>query len=310
MNDKVIKEITKTGIIPIIEIDEPKKTEPLGACLKNEGIGIAEIVLRTENALKAIEAMNNKHPDIIVGAGTILSIDQARAAVKAGAKFIVSPGINKKVAVYCRENHIPVFPGVNTPTHIEAALEMGITTLKFFPAEASGGLEYLKAIAAPYKDIRFIPSGGINEKNIGNYLSHPMVTACGGSWIVKKELIRENNFAEIECLCRKAVQKALALSVTAVGISNKNCEQALSMAALLSQLTTGNTQSTTNIKTVDNDENIIFLGTTRLPLAIAFFEQKGFSLEFADGKNDGRYADFQTKIAAAKIRIIEGQELP
>jgi len=122
MNDNVIKEIIKTRIIPIIEIDEPEKTDPLGTSLKNEGIGIAEIVLRTDNALKAIEAMKNKHPDIIVGAGTVLSVDQTNAAVKAGAEFIVSPGINTKAVAYCLENDIPVFPGINTPTHIEAAL--------------------------------------------------------------------------------------------------------------------------------------------------------------------------------------------
>lgn len=192
-------------VIPVIAIDNAKDIVPLGKVLMENGLPAAEITFRSEAAVEAIRLLRQTQPNMLIGAGTVLNREQAIAAKEAGATFIVSPGFNPNTVKACQEIGIDIIPGVNNPSTIEAALEMGLTTLKFFPAEASGGMNMLKALLAPYTDIELMPTGGIDPKNIKEYLSIPRVFACGGTWMVDKKLIEAQDWQELARLTREAV---------------------------------------------------------------------------------------------------------
>ena len=202
---EILDTLGRLGLVPVVKIDRAEDAVDLGRALLAGGLPCAEITFRTEAAEEAIRRISASVPDIILGAGTVLSVDQADRAVSAGAQFIVSPGFNQKVVDWCLDKKIPVTPGVATPTEIDMALDKGLNILKFFPAEALGGLATLKAIAAPYVGVKFIPTGGINPANLADYLAHPSVHCCGGSWLVKANLIAAGKFGEITQLAREAV---------------------------------------------------------------------------------------------------------
>lgn len=193
-------------LAPVIVIDDPKDASPLANALAEGGLPCAEVTFRTAGAAEALRRMADAQPDMLVGAGTVLTPQQAAQARDAGAQFIVSPGFNPVVVDYCLGQGIPIFPGVCTPTEIEAALEKGLKVLKFFPAEPAGGLAYLKAIAAPYSMVEFIPTGGINAEKLPTYLSFKSVVACGGSWMAPSEWIRGGEFDRIREESARAVQ--------------------------------------------------------------------------------------------------------
>jgi 2-dehydro-3-deoxyphosphogluconate aldolase/(4S)-4-hydroxy-2-oxoglutarate aldolase len=193
------------GLVPVVKIERVEDAVELGRALLAGGLPCAEITFRTAAAEEAIRRISSSLPDIIVGAGTVLSVDQASRAVSAGAQFVVSPGFNQKVVDWCLENEVPVTPGVLTPTEIEMVLARGLNILKFFPAEAMGGIATLKAIGAPYGEVKFVPTGGINQDNLADYLAQPNVHCCGGSWLVKAGLISAGKFDEITRLTREAV---------------------------------------------------------------------------------------------------------
>jgi len=201
---EMLDKLGQLKLIPVVVIENAADAAPLGQALIEGGLPCAEVTFRTAAAPDAISAMS-KLDGLLLGAGTVLSVDQAKQAVDCGAEFIVTPGFNPKVVGYCVENGIPITPGVCTPTQIEAAMDFGLNAVKFFPAEAFGGLKTLKAISAPYPMMKFIPTGGINAANICAYLAFEKVLACGGSWIVKKDLIAANNFQEITELTRYAM---------------------------------------------------------------------------------------------------------
>jgi 2-dehydro-3-deoxyphosphogluconate aldolase/(4S)-4-hydroxy-2-oxoglutarate aldolase len=201
----IIERAAALGIIPVVAIPQAEYALPLAEALLAGGLPCAEITFRTAAAADSIAQIKQRFPELLLGAGTVLTTAQVDAALNAGAEFIVSPGSNPTTIAYCQQKGVPIFPGVCTPTEIEMNLEQGIEVMKFFPAEAAGGVKFLKAICAPYKDVRFIPTGGIDAKNIGDYLAIPNVVACGGSWMVKPELMAENNFAEVQRLAEEAV---------------------------------------------------------------------------------------------------------
>ena len=234
--NKILKRIGELGIIPVVKIEKAEDALPLGRALIDGDLPIAEITFRTSAAEESIKTLTGGLPNLLVGAGTVLTIQQVKKAVSAGAKFIVSPGFNPKVVDYCIENSIPVTPGINNPTQIEMALMRGIEVVKFFPAEASGGLSLLKSMSAPYSGIKFIPTGGINLNNLCSYLSNNKVHACGGSWMVKPELISSANFAEISRLTREAISTMLGFEFAHLGINEETKDQALNSANLLSRL--------------------------------------------------------------------------
>lgn len=235
MNDVLVK-IGELGLVPVVKIEDAKDAVSLGKALLAGGLPVAEITFRTAAAEEAIKRLSQELPEVFIGAGTVLMVENVKKAVAAGAKFIVSPGFNPKVVGYCVENDIPITPGINSPTQIEMALEHGLEVVKFFPAEASGGLPLLKAMSAPYGNIRFIPTGGINAKNVNTYLSFPKVHACGGSWMVKADLISSGKFDEITRLTKEAVATMLGFEFMHLGINEETAESALSSANLLSQL--------------------------------------------------------------------------
>lgn len=233
---KVIDEIYSIGIVPVIALDDAKDAEPLAKALCNGGLPCAEITFRTDAAEESIKIMTEKFPEMLVGAGTVLTTEQVDRAVNAGAKFIVSPGLNPKIVKYCIDKNIPMMPGVSNPSDVEAALELNVQDVKFFPAEASGGIEMIKAMSAPYSKVRFMPTGGINASNLKSYLDFPKIIACGGTWMVKKDLISSGQFDEIEKLTREAVIKMLGFEICHVGINADNAEEAEKIANTFSML--------------------------------------------------------------------------
>lgn len=198
------EQIEKTGIIPVVVLDDAKNAEPLAQALCDGGLPCAEVTFRTAAAEESIRIISEKFPDMLVGAGTVLTTEQVDKAVAAGAKFIVSPGLNPKVVKYCIDKGVPIIPGTCNPSDIEAALELGLNVVKFFPAEAAGGLKMIKAMSAPYVGVRFMPTGGINAQNVRDYLAFDKIIACGGSWMVKGALINEGKFDEIRALTAEA----------------------------------------------------------------------------------------------------------
>jgi 2-dehydro-3-deoxyphosphogluconate aldolase/(4S)-4-hydroxy-2-oxoglutarate aldolase len=191
-------------IVPVIVIDDPDDAVPLARALVDGGLATAEITFRTAHAAEAISRIAAAVPEILVGAGTVLSPVQAATAWDSGARFIVAPGFNPRVVDYCIQQGMPVYPGICTPTELEAALEKGLKTVKFFPAEQSGGLSFLKAMAAPYGDVDFMPTGGINLGNVGNYLTYNRIVACGGSWMAPADWIAAKQFDRIRDESRRA----------------------------------------------------------------------------------------------------------
>ncbi len=202
--EKIAAELRELRIVPVVEIRDASKAVALADALKEGGLPCAEITFRTEAAAKSLQLLG-KDPGLLLGAGTVLTIDQAKLAFDAGARFLVSPGFNPKVVEFALSHNMPIFPGVCNPTDIETALSFGLTAVKFFPAEAFGGVNTLKAISAPYGMMSFIPTGGIHRENIGDYLQLNQVIACGGSWMVKADLIDSGAFGEIAALTRAAV---------------------------------------------------------------------------------------------------------
>jgi 2-dehydro-3-deoxyphosphogluconate aldolase/(4S)-4-hydroxy-2-oxoglutarate aldolase len=203
-----LERLRAVRIVPVITIDDPDDAVPLARALAAGGLACAEITFRTPRAAEALRRITAEVPELFAGAGTVLTPEQAKAARDAGAQFIVAPGFGPRTVDYCLGKGIPVYPGVATPTEIEAALEKGLTTLKFFPAEPMGGLGYLKAIAAPYVDVSFIPTGGVNAANVASYLAFKRVVACGGSWMAPSEWIAAKQFDRIRDESRRAVSAA------------------------------------------------------------------------------------------------------
>ena len=201
----ITEQLQALKVIPVIAIEQAEDIIPLGAALANNGLPVAEITFRSAAAVDAIRLLRQSQPEMLIGAGTVLNREQVIAAKEAGATFIVSPGFNPNTVKACQELDIPIIPGVNNPSTMEAALEMGLTTLKFFPAEASGGTAMIKALLAPYTQLQLLHTGGISTHNINEYLAIPRVIACGGSWMVDKKLIAEKQWEEIGRLTREAV---------------------------------------------------------------------------------------------------------
>lgn len=200
----IFEKMKEVGIIPVVVLEHPEDAVPTAQALLKGGISVMEITLRTDAALAAIRQVSEKCPEMIVGAGTIKNQRQCDAAIKAGAKFIVSPGLSGEVVICCQNHQIPCVPGCVTPTEIMEALDLGIRIVKFFPANVYGGISAMKALSAPFGEIAFIPTGGVNAENVGEYLKQPFIHAVGGSWICTKKDITEGNFEKITQLCLQA----------------------------------------------------------------------------------------------------------
>ena len=200
----IMEQFRKIGIIPVVVLDDAKDAAPLAEALCEGGLPCAEVTFRTAAAADVIRIMSEKYPEMLVGAGTVLTKEQVDRAVECGAKFIVSPGLNPEIVKYCISKGIPVTPGTQTPSEMEQAIELGLSVVKFFPAEPAGGLKMIKAVAAPYVGLQFMPTGGISAANVRDYLKFDRIIACGGSWMVKADLVKAGKFDEIKALTAEA----------------------------------------------------------------------------------------------------------
>ena len=287
--DKMIEEIRSYGLIPVIKIDDAEKAVPLAKALCDGGLPAAEVTFRTAAAKDAIAKMSAAFPDMLIGAGTVLTTAQVDEAVAAGAKFIVSPGLNPKVVRYCLDKEIPILPGCATPSDMEQAIELGLSVVKFFPAEANGGLKSIKAMSAPYTQLRFMPTGGVNEQNLGDYLAFPKIIACGGSFMVNDALIQAGDFAAITELTRKAVSIVMGFELAHVGVNANSSSEALAIANLLSTMFSfpvkeGNSSVFAGPVEVMKEpyraaNGHVAIRVNDLSRAMAYFTRKGFAFD-------------------------------
>jgi 2-dehydro-3-deoxyphosphogluconate aldolase/(4S)-4-hydroxy-2-oxoglutarate aldolase len=296
----VLEELGKIGIVPVIKIDDVEKAVPLAKALIAGGIPCAEVTFRTAQGEEAIRRIAREVPGILLGAGTVLTTDQVNRAIGAGAKFIVSPGLNPKVVAYCIQKGIPITPGCSNPSDIEQALEAGLEVVKFFPAEQAGGLDYIKAIAAPYPNLKFMPTGGINAGNIAKYIAFEKIHACGGSWMVSADSINAGEFEKITLLSREAVLNLLGLGVVHIGLNAGGEEEARKAAKLFNALfgfavKDGNSSVFAGdgieiMKTpgAPGERGHIAIGTNSIHRAAAYLERNGVVFDRAGAKKDAK----------------------
>ena len=220
----------RLGVVPVVVLNDADRAVPLARALLEGGVPVMEVTYRTAAAQESIRRIAEAVPEMCVGAGTVLDVKTAEGAQSAGAQFIVSPGLNPRTVKYCVEKNIPITPGTSSPSDIEQAIELGLDVVKFFPAEQSGGLAKIKAMAAPYVNMKFMPTGGVNAKNLTSYLDFPKIIACGGSWMVPCDLINAGEWDKIEQLTREAVQTMLGFELAHVGVNAENEEEAVKAA--------------------------------------------------------------------------------
>ncbi|MDR2632192.1 MAG: bifunctional 4-hydroxy-2-oxoglutarate aldolase/2-dehydro-3-deoxy-phosphogluconate aldolase [Treponema sp.] len=306
----VFEELGNIGIVPVITIDDEAQAVPLAQALMAGGIPCAEITFRTAQAAEAIRRIKAAVPGILVGAGTVLSIAQADKAIRAGAQFIVSPGFNPQVVSHCAERGIPISPGCTSPSDLERAVEFGLEVVKFFPAEASGGLDYIKAVAAPFPGLKFMPTGGIHGGNLAAYLAYEKILACGGSWMAGADSIRQGDFPGITARCKEALHQALGFSVVHWGINTENPGEASQAAQRFSTLfgfsckeSQGSIFAGPALEVMKargwGTHGHIALGTHSVPRAIAYLERQGIRF-----KQDSIQRD-----ATGAIRLIYLEEV-
>lgn len=297
--NKVLEEISKIGIVPVIALDNVEDAAPLAKALIDGGLPCAEVTFRTEAAEESIRIMAEQFPEMLVGAGTVLTTEQVDRAVNAGAKFIVSPGLNPKVVKYCVDKGIPVTPGCSNPSDVEVAIELGLDVVKFFPAEAAGGLNMIKSMAAPYTKMKFMPTGGISAKNLTSYLDFNKIIACGGSWMVSKDMIAAKDWAGITALTQEAVSTMLGFKLLHIGVNNANENDAAAdsakFGALLGQPVKPGNSSTfvgTMIEMMKNPgrgtHGHICVQTNYLSRAIYHLEKRGFAFDESSFKYDDK----------------------
>lgn len=296
--NEVLSKIQKMGIVPVIKLDDAKDAVPLAKALCEGGLPCAEITFRTAAAEESIRLMKEAYPDMLIGAGTVLTTEQVDLAVKAGATFIVSPGLNPKVVRYCVDKNIPITPGCANPSDIEAAIELGLEVVKFFPAEAAGGLAMIKAMSAPYVNMKFMPTGGINAKNLTSYLDFSKIIACGGSWMVNDDFIKAGEFDKITVLTREAVTQMLGFELRHIGINATDENEADQVATSFEKLfgftkNMGNSSifAGTGIEVMKQpylgNKGHIAIGTNYIERAIFHLEEQGFTFN-QDSKKYGK----------------------
>lgn len=289
------------GLVPVIKVKRAEDAVPLCRALAEGGLPVAEITFRTDAAEEAIRRVHDELPEVILGAGTVLTTEQVDRAVAAGASYIVSPGINPQVVRHCQEKGVPVLPGCANPTDIETALSLGLETVKFFPAEALGGLKMIKALSGPYPNVRFVPTGGVNEKNLVEYLSFPKIAACGGSWMAPDDAIAAQDWPRICALASAAVKNLLNMKLAHVAVNCTDDEEARDVANLLCAILGGAPEERTKSFFATPSFEImkyngrgtkghIAISTPNLERAIWHMRRRGFEFDFSDATYtaDGR----------------------
>lgn len=294
----VLTRLTQAAIVPVVVLEDAKDAVPTAKAMVSGGIDVMEITFRTAAAADSIKAVSEGCPEMLVGAGTVVTLEQCKKAVECGARFIVSPGFDENVVRWCVENQIAVVPGCVTPTEIMAAMKLGLQVVKFFPAGVYGGLSAMKALAAPFGSVKFIPTGGVNPQNLAEFMAAPFIHAVGGSWVCPKAEIANGNFEKITQLCREARRIALGFEVAHVGI---NCPDGDASAALCGTLRdafgfetkAGNSsnfasQAIEVMKSSYLGQNgHIAIRTNRMDVAVAELEKKGYVVDPETAKYKG-----------------------
>jgi 2-dehydro-3-deoxyphosphogluconate aldolase / (4S)-4-hydroxy-2-oxoglutarate aldolase len=298
--NEILERISKIGIVPVIALENSEDAAPLAKALCAGGLPCAEVTFRTAAAEDSIRIIANEFPEMLVGAGTVLTTDQVDRAIGAGAKFIVSPGLNPKIVKYCVDRNITILPGCTNPSDIEQAIEHGLEVVKFFPAEASGGLNMIKAMAAPYTTMKFMPTGGIGPANLNSYLDFGKIIACGGSWMVSNELIKNKNFAEITSLTKQAISSMLGFELAHVGINMNSEVDADTLANTFEQIfdfkkdeKTSSIFAGTGLEIMKTPylgtNGHIAIATNYIERAIYHLEMRGFQFDMETAKYDSAH---------------------
>lgn len=298
MSDMMNK-LSRMGVVPVVVVDDDKDAVPLAKAMKAGGVPCYEVTLRTAAALDAISSIAQMNdPEMLLGAGSVVTLQNCKDALSAGAKFIVSPGFNPKVVEYCVDRDIAVLPGCVTPTEIMAAMEFGLDTLKFFPANVYGGLSAMKALSGPFPNIKFIPTGGVNAANLAEYLAAPYIRACGGSWLCAKADVNAGNFEKITALCREAHDIVLGYEVAHIGINTPDRDASLAVCETLGRafglpLKEGNSSNfASGSIEVMNSEYLgknghVAIKTNSIDRAIVDLAAKGFTADMTTAKYKG-----------------------
>ena len=318
MND-INKKIHDIGIVPVIALENVEDAAPLARALCNGGLPVAEVTYRTAAAHDAMIEMRKACPEMIIGAGTVLTTEQVDSAIDAGAEFIVSPGTNPVTIKYCQEKGIPIFPGTANGADIETAMSFGLKVVKFFPAEPLGGLKMIKALAAPYNTMKFMPTGGVNEGNVNSYLNDPVIVACGGTWMIDKKAIAEKNFDRIEELTRGAVNTMLGIKIKHIGINEEN-GNGLELAKQFARFFGGKVRETSKgwfgseLVEVMNEgkkkgtHGHIAVGVNNVDRAKRYFEAQGYEFDedsaTFDEKGNMKFIYFKDEIGGFAIHLV------
>lgn len=316
---EIAEKFQKFGVVPVVVLEDTKDAVPLAKALVEGGLPCAEVTFRTEAAEESIRLMAEQFPEMLVGAGTVLTTEQVDAAVGAGAKFIVSPGFDPKIVDYCLEKDIPVFPGCITPSEVAQAVKRGLKVVKFFPAEPAGGISMIKAMAAPYTGIRFMPTGGINAKNLEDYLSCDKILCCGGSWMVKGDLVAAGEFDKITELTKEAVMTMLGFELKHIGINCENEEEAEKTAGTFASLfgfekKSGNSSvfAGSAVEAMKSPylgaKGHIAVGTNSVDRAVNYLESQGVefnmdSAKYKDGKLTAIY--LKEEVAGFAVHLVQ-----
>lgn len=294
---ELLQQIKEIGIVPVIKIDDLKDAVPLAKALCKGGLPVAEITFRTELAKEAMALISKEVPSMLVGAGTVLTETQVDDAIDAGAKFIVSPGLNPKIVKYCQEKKIAILPGCANASDIEQAIELGLTTVKFFPAELLGGVKMIKALAAPYTKMTFMPTGGVNGNNVNDYLGYEKIVACGGTWMIDAKAMAQGDYDRIETLTKEAVQSMLGLNLMHVAV-NASDDTSKEVADKFATLFGGQVRETSKgyfgselVEVINTDYAMgehghMAIGTYHVSRARRYFESLGFSFDETTAQYD------------------------
>ena len=294
----VLSRLAAAGVVPVVVLDNAADAVPTAKAMVAGGIDVMEITFRTAAAADSIRAVAAEVPEMLVGAGTVVNLEQCKLAVECGAKFIVSPGYDEETVAWCVENGVAVTPGCVTPTEIMAALKHGLKVVKFFPANVYGGLSAIKALSGPFVGLKFIPTGGVNQQNLGEFVSNPSIHAVGGSWVCPKADIAAHNFDKITQLCAEARRGVMGFELAHVGINCENADESLAVCEELEkafdfEVKTGNSSNfaSTGVEVMKS----MYLGknghlavrTNKIETAIAELTKRGFAVDMDTAKYKG-----------------------
>ena len=314
----VLKRLAQSGVVPVVVLEDAKDAVPTAKAMLAGGIDVMEITFRTAAAADSIKAVAQECPDMVVGAGTVVNLEQCKLAVECGAKFIVAPGYDEETVAWCCDNGIPVTPGCVTPTEIMMALKHGLKVLKFFPANVYGGLSAIKSLAGPFGGVKFIPTGGVNAQNLAEFISSPYIHAVGGSWICPKADIAAGNFDKITALCKEARKSLLGFEVAHIGINTPDADAAMDVCKAFNDafdfnVKQGNSSNFAStgvevMKTMFKGVNgHIAIRTNKMIPAIAEMERRGYELDMdsVKDKDNIKAVYFKNEIGGFAVHLLQ-----